>query len=157
MPETTTHETTAADWSANRQHAIRQRTAVQHEVTRLLDALAPERTPQRRATPAPEPAVRAYRWPARCILQGPEQAVSVSWFPAGRDDESLGEMLVIHWRGVVSLPGATRRAGEEAVAVRSLLLHPEERAGTWEWRTVEGDPSLETSALATFCLETVKT
>ena len=124
MQDRTPQDTTIADWSSNRQHATRRRTAVQHEVTRLLDALAPEKTPQRR--PVPEPAVRAYRWPARCILQGAEHAVSVSWFPAGHDDDSLGEMLVIAWRGVVSHPGATRRAADEAVAVRSLLLHPEE-------------------------------
>jgi len=151
-PQGTT--TTPADWSSSRQHATRRRTAVQHEVTRLLDTLAPERTPQRR--PAPEPAVRAYRWPARCILQGAEHAVSVSWFPAGRDDDTLGEMLVIAWRGIVSHPGATRRAADEAVAVRSLLLHPEETdGGAWSWRTESGEPVLDTTALATYCREQV--
>jgi len=151
-PQGTT--TTPADWSSSRQHATRRRTAVQHEVTRLLDTLAPERTPQRR--PAPEPAVRAYRWPARCILQGAEHAVSVSWFPAGRDDDTLGEMLVIAWRGIVSHPGATRRAADEAVAIRSLLLHPEETdGGAWSWRTESGEPVLDTTALATYCREQV--
>ena len=141
------------DWGMSRQHAAKQRVAIQHEVVRLLDALAPER-PALRREPAPSP-VRAYRWPNRCILQGDSRAISVSWFPGDRDDDSLGEMMVIAWDGIVSLPGSGRRAGEEAVAVSSLVLRPEEAAsGTWEWRTEEHDiVALATPALAAYCRE----
>ena len=155
MQDRTPQDTTIADWSSNRQHATRRRTAVQHEVTRLLDALAPEKTPQRR--PVPEPAVGAPRGAAAGIQAG-AGGRGVGWgFPAGHDDDSLGEMLVIAWRGVVSHPGATRRAADEAVAVRSLLLHPEETGnGAWAWRAESGEPSLDTGALATFCREQVQ-
>jgi hypothetical protein len=139
-------------WSTNRQLAARQRTAVQHEVTRLLDTLAPEQRPARHDPPSD--AVRAYRWPARCILQGPAHAVSVSWFPGNPDDGSLGEMMVIVWEGVVSLPGSARRAPVEAVQVRTLTLHPVDcGVGDWQWQGPDGDPSLSTTALVDYCLE----
>ena len=140
------------DWSATRQHATKQRAAVQREVLRLLDDLAPERPPPRHE--APTAAVRAYRWPGRCILQGDGHAISVSWFPGGADDGTLGEVMVIAWDGVVSLPGSGRRAVEQAQAVRSLLLHPEETpAGGWEWRSEQEATAFGTAALASFCRE----
>jgi hypothetical protein len=137
------------EWGTNRQHAAKQRTAVQHEVLRLLDTLAPELPPPRRE--AGTAAVRAYRWPGRCILQGESHAVSVSWFPGGRDDDSLGEMMVIAWQGVVSLPGSAHRAAERAVALTSLVLHPEQsESGAWTWREAKGT-SFATAALASYC------
>ena len=140
------------DWSATRQHATKQRASIQREVLRLLDDLAPERPPPRHE--APSTAVRAYRWPSRCILQGESHAISVSWFPGGVDDGSLGEMMVIAWDGVVSLPGSGRRIAEQAQAVRSLLLHPEETSGGgWEWRSEQGATAFGTAALAMYCRE----
>ncbi|HEX5832035.1 MAG TPA: hypothetical protein VFY16_13725 [Gemmatimonadaceae bacterium] len=128
----------------------RQRTAVQREVTRLLDELAPERPPARRDAPAPE--VKLHRAPGRCILQAAATAVSVSWFPARRDEDTLGEMLVISWRGVVSVPGAARSTQAEPVPLDTLLLHPvESDDGAWQWRPEDGRPVLETSALACYC------
>lgn len=150
MQHDTTLATGTIEWGANRQLAAKQRTAVQHEVLRLLDALAPELPPPRRE--ADTAGVRAYRWPGRCILQGESRAVSVSWFPGGRDDDSLGEMMVISWKGVVSLPGSARRAPDEAVELTSLLLRPmESDAGGWEWRCEEGAAIYETTALAAYC------
>lgn len=153
--DTTLATTGTMEWGINRQHAAKQRTAVHHEVLRLLDALAPELPPPRRE--ADNAGVRAYRWPGRCILQGESHAVSVSWFPGGRDDDSLGEMMVIAWRGVVSLPGSARRAPDQAEALTSLLLHPEEvEGGTWEWKADEGAAAFGTPALAQYCREQLK-
>lgn len=141
-----------ADWSAVRQRTVKQRTAVQREVVRLLDDLAPERPPPR--ADAHGAGVRAYRWPGRCILQGDARAVSVSWFPGSADEHSLGEVLVIAWNGTVSLPGSARRAGEQAEAVTSLVLHPvEAEEGRWTWEAEDGDTSLATGALAAYCRE----
>ena len=152
MHHDTPLSTGTIEWGVNRQHAARQRTAVHHEVLRLLDALAPELPPPRREVDTA--GVRAYRGPGRCILQGESRAVSVSWFPGGRDDDSLGEKMVIAWRGVVSLPGSARRGPDQAVALTSLLLHPEEvESGGWTWRAEEGADSFETTALATYCRE----
>jgi hypothetical protein len=139
------------DAGANRQHTARQRTAIQQEVVRLLDDLAPASAPTRRSAPAA--AVKAYRWPNRCILQGASRAISVSWFPGSADEHSLGELLVISWRGTVSLPGLGHRGSDEAVAVTQLLLHLEPASfDGWEWRTAAHDVAgLGTSALADYC------
>lgn len=148
---TTTDANAITDWGSNRQRAARQRAAVQREVVRLLDALAPERPPARHDAPTPD--VRAYRWPSRCILQGADQALSVSWFPAGADDVALGEMLVIVWDGTVALPGSARQVSVDPVAKHQLLLHPEERDdGAWSWRGPEGgSPDFDCEELATYC------
>lgn len=143
------------DFGTSRQHTVKQRTAMQHEVVRLLDDLVPTKGPARRG--APGRAVQAYRWPNRCILQGRSRAVSLTWFPGGRGDTSLGELLVITWRGTVSLPGLGRGKGEEAVALAQLLLHLEATApGTWEWRAGrDAVAGLATAALAGYCRDQV--
>ncbi|HEY0971890.1 MAG TPA: hypothetical protein VGE02_13050 [Gemmatimonadales bacterium] len=154
MQHDTPLATGTMEWGVNRQLAAKQRTAVHHEVVRLLDALAPELPPPRREVETV--GVRAYRWPGRCILQGESRAVSVSWFPGGRDDESLGEMMIISWKGVVSLPGSARRAPDQAEALVSLLLHPAaSETGIWEWCTEEGATTFETPELAEYCREQV--
>ncbi|HEU4630000.1 MAG TPA: hypothetical protein VFS08_09635 [Gemmatimonadaceae bacterium] len=130
----------------------KQRAAVQREVQRLLDELAPERPPARHD--APVPTVRQHRFPGRCILQGTTRAVSVSWFPEGYDATSLGEMLVIAWRGVVSLPGSAHRAAGPAEVLTEVLLRPSEGAtGEWEWHLAADHQVLSTSALASYCRE----
>lgn len=130
----------------------KQRSAVQREVQRLLDDLAPERPPARHD--APTPAVRQHRFPGRCILQGDARAVSVSWFPEGYDATSLGEMLVIAWRGVVSLPGSAHRATGPAEVLTEALLRPTEGAtGEWEWHQASDGQVLSTAALAGYCRE----
>jgi hypothetical protein len=127
----------------------KQRTAVEREVTQLLDALAPHR-PVPRAGPPPAD-VRLHRAPGRCVMQAATGAVSVSWFPGHGMDETLGEMQVIEWRGVVSLPGATRRA-VGAVAVGQCVFHPVEvGVGAWEWHAADGSLALPTSGLVAHC------
>lgn len=128
----------------------KQRAGVEQAVRRVLDALVPERAPPRREEP--RATVQRYRSPRGCILQGDGGAVSVSWFPAGAAEETLGELRVIAWTGVVSRPGATNRAAGGARAVGEALLHPVVGTGeAWEWRTDDGTV-LDASALAERCL-----
>ncbi|HEU4566074.1 MAG TPA: hypothetical protein VFS05_15545 [Gemmatimonadaceae bacterium] len=113
------------------------RAAVQREVTSLLDELAPER-PTPKANAPLEP-VRRHRSPGRCVLQGDGRAVSVSWFPGQPADDSLGELLIIAWQGVVSLPGSAHRERTAAKPLETVLLHPVASAdGHWAWRP-DGD------------------
>jgi hypothetical protein len=129
----------------------RQRTAVQNAVTRVFDALAPERAPARAAGPAG--GVLRYRSPRGCVLQGNAGAVSVSWFPATGSDAQLGELQVIAWDGVVSLPGAARRANGGARARAEVLFRPLERApDAWSWRTADG-AVLDADAVVAHCLD----
>lgn len=131
---------------------LKQRAAVQREVARLLNDLAPERPPPAREVPLP--AVKQHRSPGRCILQSASAAVSVSWFPARPDEDTLGEILVIAWRGTVSLPGSANRTPAEAVPLGQVLLHPiEADAGEWEWQETATDRVFATPALATYCRE----
>ena len=131
---------------ASRQQAARDRTAIQHEIVRLFDDLAPSATPGRRAPISAE--VTAYRWPNRCILQGPTHAVSLTWFPGTRDDDSLGELLVMTWRGRVSLPGSASRGLEEAVAVSQQVLHPTGSVAGWGWSAADDTALRTTDAVA---------
>jgi hypothetical protein len=139
------------DWRhADAWPTAKQRTGVQHAVRQVLDALVPERTPPRRAEPHGE--VQRYRSPRGCILQGEAWAVSVSWFPPASSDETLGELQVISWAGVVSRPGATHRAAGGARPVAEDLLRPVESAGdAWAWRAADGTV-LDAGAIAERCL-----
>ena len=131
------------------EHVLKRRAAVQRDVGRLLDDLAPERPPARHD--APVPGLRYHRSPRRCILQATQRAVSVSWFPGQPGDDSLGELLIIAWRGTVSLPGSAQRA-HEAEPLETLLLHPVAiPAGGYQWQGLDGRPGLGTDALAVHC------
>jgi hypothetical protein len=139
-----THDDPGTVWADR--PTIKQRTAVQHAVERLLDDLAPERAPPR--ADIPTTAVQRHRTPRGCILQAAGGAVSVSWFPASTNDDAYGELQVIAWRGVVSRPGssAARRAGA-AVSEWQLVLQPVEVAtSTWGWRDPDGS-TLDAAAL----------
>jgi len=139
-----------AEWSATIQRTVKQRAAVQREVGRLLDALAPERPPARHDVPTP--AVRQHRAPGRCILQADARAVTVSWFPARADADSLGEVVVIAWRGTVSHPGGATRANGGAEPLDTISLQPVELPdGCWEWRSDRHSPALGTEDLASYC------
>jgi hypothetical protein len=152
------------------------RVGVERAVTRLLDALAPERTVIRAARP--RQPVERHRTPRGCILQGAAAAVSVSWFPDAASDAAFGELQVLVWRGVVSRPGSAQRGPGGATIVRALVLHCDDRealagraardvaardvAATdvaqaqsvivdWGWRAGDGT-RYETDALAAHCL-----
>lgn len=142
----------ATEWGSIAQRAMKQRAAVQREVGRLLDALAPERPPARRDVPSP--AVKQHRSPGRCILQGTAKAVSVSWFPGRADGDSLGEMVVITWLGEVALPGGTARTQARPEEIGQMSFHPVEAAtGGWEWRADGVKRAYPTEALAEYCQE----
>ena len=118
----------------------KQRTAVQKEVTRLIDALAPVRAPVRPG--AATPAVQCHRLPRGCVLQGATTAVSVSWFAAAPSENSLGELQFVIWRGTVSLPGsAVRRSGAQLVS-EQVLVPVDGGNGEWQW---QGDDVLLTT------------
>ena len=126
----------------------KQRAAVQREVVRLLGELAPERPPQRRETAGA--AVSVHRWPARCILQGEDTAVSVSWFPARPAEEALGEILVIAWDGVIAVPGAPPQGHVAPQARQSITLLPvEQEDGDFKWR--QEDALLHMDAVVSYC------
>jgi len=127
----------------------KERNAVQHAVTALLDELAPEKAASRSEHGAS--TIERHRMPTGCILQGPTAAISVSWYPDGGDESSFGELDVVVWRGVVSRRGAPPRR-EGASIVGELALHPvEDSPGAFVWRSGDGQ-SYDTDALAAKCL-----
>lgn len=128
----------------------KERNAVQQEVTRLLEALAPERAAHRMTSR--NAAVERYRTPRGCILQAPAGAVSVSWFADSAQGAELGELQIVVWRGTVSRPGSSERS-TGAVLMEELVVRPvESRTGDLVWRAQNGD-SYTTDALARHCLE----
>jgi len=129
---------------------IKMRNAVQQEVTRLLDALAPERAPNRRD--ASSDVVERHRTPRGCIVQGRTGAVTVSWFADSAQGSELGELQVVAWRGTVTRPGSSERS-EGAKLIEELVLRPvESRAGGLVWRTEDGTV-FTTQSLVAHCLE----
>jgi hypothetical protein len=110
----------------------KQRTAVQREVTRLVDELAPVRAPARPG--AILPAVVCHRLPRGCVLQGAARAVSVSWFPASASESSLGELQLVTWKGTVSLPGSTARRSGATMVEEIVLVPVETEGGVWRWQ-----------------------
>ena len=127
---------------------VKARNAVQQEVGRLLDALAPERAAHRMGEKSNE--VERFRTPRGCVLQAKDGAVTVSWFPDSAQGAELGELQVVRWRGVVSHPGSSKRTAG-ARAEEEMTLRPVD-AGTGElqWRTT-GGTSYSTEALAAYC------
>ena len=130
-------DTTASRWEDR--PTAQQRTGVQHAVSALLDALAPERPPARGGETTPD--VQRVRTPRGCILQGATRAVSVSWFPPGASDLQLGELQVVTWSGRVARPGAARApgAGSSAETLAQEILTPAlADGGAWEWKASDG-------------------
>ena len=127
---------------------VKARNAVQQEVNRLLDALAPERAAHRVGTKTNE--VERYRTPRGCVLQLAAGAVTVSWFPDSAQGAELGELQVVAWNGTVSHPGSSqRRSG--AVLQEEMVLRPgESRTGGTEWRASDG-ATYSTDALVAHC------
>jgi hypothetical protein len=129
----------------------KEKNAVQREVTRLLDELAPERATTRGdRVPA---AIQQHRTPDGCILQATDAALSVSWYADAADDTRLGELQIVQWRGVVSRRGATPRP-QAATIIRQQVVHPIEQSmdGGTCWRDDDGI-LYDTAALTAHCLE----
>ena len=136
-----------------------QRAAARRELERLLDKMVAD---IKHRIPGPgvsaeqsDSALVPYRSPDRCVVQGAERAVSVSWFAAQFTDVSLGELQVIEWLGVVAVRGATRRRESAAATIlRADVYRQVQTSEGWGWQPAGPDeaPILSTDALAAACL-----
>ena len=127
----------------------KEKNAVQRSVTALLDALAPERVLKR--ADAIRGAIEQHRTPSGCVLQAAEAAISVSWFVETRSQDSLGELHVNVWRGVVSRGGSSHRKAESATIVSELVLHPvTSSVDDCVWQADDGT-RFDTAGLAAHC------
>jgi len=128
---------------------LKERSAVQRSVDRLLNELAPERALRRGETL--KLAVEAHRTPSGCILQAANVALSVSWFADSTEDATLGELQVVLWTGTVARRGIARPA-LNAVVASELALHPVldvENGSTWVARDGQ---TFDSASLAAHCL-----
>ena len=127
----------------------KEKSAVQRAVTALLGALAPERVVKRGDTL--QGPIEQHRTPAGCVLQGENAALSVSWFADNRS-ETLGELHVNVWRGVVSRGGSSHRKPAKASIISEHVLRPitSSTVGCL-WRGDDGR-EFDTAALAARCL-----
>ncbi len=127
----------------------KEKNAVQRAVTALLDALAPERVLKRGDQFRGQ--VEQHRTPNGCVLQAEAAAVSVSWFVDTRSQDTLGELHVNVWKGVVSRGGGGHRKPEAAAIVSELVLHPiTSSVDDCLWRTDDGT-KFDTAGLAAHC------
>ncbi|MEO8575859.1 MAG: hypothetical protein ABI556_04125 [Gemmatimonadales bacterium] len=140
---------TALQWGSSQ--SAKEKTAVLRNVNALLDALAPERALKR--ADAIKGPVDQHRTPNGCVLQGQGGAVSVSWFLDSRSRDTLGELHVNVWRGVVSRGGSSYRKAERATLVSELVLTP--ITGSLVdcvWRAEDGT-EYDTASLVTHCTD----
>jgi hypothetical protein len=127
----------------------KEKNAMQREVTRLLDELAPERT-SARSSQAGVP-VQQHRTPNGCILQSDTAALSVSWYAQADDQNRVGELQIVLWRGVVSRRGGAKTS-TPAEIVRQEVVNPIERpVDESVWCSRDGT-LYSTEALAAHCL-----
>ena len=127
---------------------LKERNAVQQEVGRLFDVLAPERAAHRVGAKTSE--IERHRTPRGCVLQAAAGAVSVSWFPDSAQGADLGELQVVAWRGTVSRPGSSQRASGAQVEEQIVLRPGDSPRGGMVWRTTDGT-SFSTDSLAAHC------
>ena len=126
----------------------KERNAVQREVTRLLDDLAPERTSPRATKPVAE--IQQHRSPNGCILQSESAALSVTWYAEADDQDRVGELQVILWRGVVSRRGGAKTSTPAEVVKQEVLNPIEHPADESVWASRTG-AVYSTEALAAHC------
>jgi hypothetical protein len=137
--------------SATARLSVQQRMSAQRELARLLNKLAEDLTAAAAATPAL--GLKLYRSPGRCVMQGSARAVSVSWFPTSFADTTVGDLQVIEWRGVVSLPGTRYKGERGATVIEARVFRPVcSAAGEWCWERADGDLVCTTGDLAFGCL-----
>ncbi len=133
------------------------RASAQREVEKLVDKLSQDLPLL--LNDAGEANMKMNRAPGRCVMQGTGGAVSVSWFPAQFDETSAGELQVIEWRGLVTLPGSAPKPDAKATIVEVSLFHLVRGAGPneWTWQGDKESKAFETEGLAQRCLERLKT
>ena len=127
---------------------VKERNAVQQEVSRLLEVLAPERAAHRMGAKANE--LERHRTPRGVVLQAASGAVTVSWFPDSAQGADLGELQVVAWRGTVSRPGSSKRASGAQVEEEMVLRPAESSRGGTVWRAADGT-TFTTDSLAAHC------
>ena len=114
----------------------KEKGAVQRSVVALLDELAPERA-LTRSERLPQ-QLEQHRSPNGCVLQGPNYALSISWFSEESKNAPLGELHIIVWRGTVARRGATSHT-KGAKIVSELVLRPIEPPDSGKiWRGTDG-------------------
>lgn len=127
----------------------KEKGTVHRSVMALLDELAPEKTLTRsERVPA---TVEQHRSPTGCVLQGPDYAVSISWFPEESRGADLGELHIISWSGTVARRGATRHTKGAKVVSEMVLTPIEPPVGGNLWRDSDG-AVYNTESLAAKCL-----
>jgi hypothetical protein len=139
-------EKSAPGWS--NAFTQKERSTVQRSVSTLLSTLAPERV-VRRGEEVPQ-RNEQHRTPRGCVLQGVGAALSVSWFSDNRVD-SLGELHVSVWDGVVSRGGASYRKPAHATLVSNFIMYPSDAtADESTWRDENGR-QFDTPGLVAHC------
>jgi hypothetical protein len=133
---------------------LKERNAAQRCVDRLLDELAPEKALRRGEAPATP--VEAHRTPSGCVLQGPDAALSVSWFADASEDLTLGELQVVLWRGTVTRRGGARPPKGAVVAAELVFRPVEVGPDMMIWRAADGT-EFDSATLAAHCLEMLRT
>lgn len=120
----------------------RSLTAATHEFTRLGDCLADGASVWSEEMDGRE--IRVRRSPDRCIIQVERAAVTVAWLPDSRD-AGAGELLVIHWNGIVApaihqqFERARELTSSATPVYESVFLAEATCEADWMWRTRE-DP-----------------
>ena len=127
---------------------VKERNAVQQEVSRLFELLAPERAAHRVDTKTNE--INRHRTPRGCVLQAAAGAVTVSWFPDSAQGADLGELQVVAWRGTVSRPGSSLRTAGAKVEEEMVLRPVDRPTGGMVWRATDGT-AFSTDSLVAHC------
>ena len=117
-------------------------------MTRLLDDLAPERATPRATRPVA--AIQQHRKPNGCILQADAAALSITWYPVADDQDRVGELQVILWKGVVSRRGAAKGETPPEVIHQEVLNPIEQPADESVWSSRTG-AVYSTDGLAAHC------
>jgi hypothetical protein len=132
----------------------KERNAFHREAMQLLDELAPERANPRATRPVE--SIQATRSPNGCILQAENAALSVTWYADATDQDRVGELQIMLWRGVVAQRG-NAQVRTPAVVVRQEVLNPiEQPADESIWRSGDG-AVYSTPALAAYCMKLLTT
>lgn len=105
---------------------------------------------------------RVRRSPERCIIQVGHSAVTVAWI-CNRHDPSDGELLIIHWRGIVapSINQQFERARELTLTAtplnESVYLAEATCEADWRWRSRD-EPAhrYSSSSLAAHVIERLR-
>lgn len=104
----------------------------------------------------PEAGLTVRRVPERFVLQAGDVAVSISLFRSRAGLEANAEVVLAVWRGEVTFPGATPRAGRQATQLRvqqfRIMACDTPEPAPWLWIDEATTETLTSQALATLCI-----